>query len=243
MNRSEILSLDGKIALVAGGCGDIGRSVAEHLRDAGAQVLVADVADRAPPEGTELVSCDVTHPDEVARVFDDISERFGGLDLLVHSAGITRDGVIWKLDSHDWEEVISVNLDSAFYLLRAAVPVMRVRGSGSIVLIASINGERGKFGQSNYSASKAGLIGLGRTAAVELSKFGIRVNTVSPGFIETAMTEKIPREFIDKAIGEIALGRAGRPDDVARVVWFLCSEMSRHMTGQVLRVDGGQLIA
>jgi NAD(P)-dependent dehydrogenase (short-subunit alcohol dehydrogenase family) len=136
-----------------------------------------------------------------------------------------------------------VNLDSAFLFLKRTVPVMRAGGGGSIVLVSSINAERGKFGQANYAASKAGLIGLGRSAARETGKFGIRVNVVSPGYIDTAMTAALPDEFKTQAVQESALGVMGQPEDVAQAVLFLVSPMSGHVTGQVLRVDGGQLMA
>jgi acetoacetyl-CoA reductase/3-oxoacyl-[acyl-carrier protein] reductase len=142
-----------------------------------------------------------------------------------------------------WSEVLSVNLDAAFHLLRLCVPVMRRTGGGAVVLISSINGQRGKFGQSNYVASKAGLIGLAKAAALELGGFGIRVNCVAPGWIETPLTAKVPAEFRERALAETPLHRLGQPEDVANAVLFLCSEMSRHITGQVLRVDGGQLMA
>ncbi len=135
-----------------------------------------------------------------------------------------------------------MNLDSAFHLLKGAVPLMREAG-GSVVLISSINGERGKFGQANYAASKAGLIGLGRTAARELGRFGIRVNLVAPGMIRTPMTATLAPEFLREAEAETALGRIGEPLDVAAAILFLVSAMGRHVTGQVLRVDGGQLTA
>jgi len=163
--------------------------------------------------------------------------------VLVHAAGITRDGVLWKMTDDAWEDVIRVNLDSAFWLLRDAVPWLRRAEGGSVVLISSINGERGKFGQANYAASKAGLIGLGRSAARELGKFGVRVNLVAPGLIETPMTETLPEDAKRKALEETALGRFGRPEDVAGAVLFLASALSAHVTGQVLRVDGGQLTA
>jgi NAD(P)-dependent dehydrogenase (short-subunit alcohol dehydrogenase family) len=140
-----------------------------------------------------------------------------------------------------WSEVLRVNLDSAFHLIRAAAPKMREGGGGSMVLIASINGERGKFGQANYAASKAGLIGLARSAAAEMGRFEVRVNAVAPGWIETPMTAALPAEARARALGESLLGRTGTPDDVARVVLFLVSSLSRHVTGQVIRVDGGQL--
>ncbi|MFV1959479.1 MAG: SDR family oxidoreductase, partial [Planctomycetota bacterium] len=172
-----------------------------------------------------------------------IDRRFGRLDILVHAAGITRDAVLWKMEPEAWDAVLRVNLSSAFHLLRLAVPRMRKGGGGSIVFISSINGERGKFGQANYAASKAGLIGLARTAAREGGRFSIRVNVVAPGMILTPLTENLPREILDRAVEETALGRLGRPADVAAATLFLASDLGRHVTGQVLRVDGGQLMA
>jgi acetoacetyl-CoA reductase/3-oxoacyl-[acyl-carrier protein] reductase len=150
--------------------------------------------------------------------------------------------MLWKMSSAQWTEVMRVNLDSAFYLLRGVAPRMRSAGSGSIILVTSINGERGKAGQCNYAASKAALIGLGRTAARELGASGVRVNMIAPGMIRTRMTEQLPESVIERAREESALGRIGEPDDVARVALFLASDLSLHVTGQVIRVDGGQLI-
>jgi 3-oxoacyl-[acyl-carrier protein] reductase len=147
------------------------------------------------------------------------------------------------MSDENWRTVLGANLDSAFFVLRQAVPKLRAGGGGTIVLISSINGERGKFGQTNYAASKAGLIGLGRSLARETGRFGIRVNVVSPGLIETEMTAGMPADARQKAIDEGALGTTGRPEDVAAAVLFLSSGLSGHVTGQVLRVDGGQLIA
>jgi acetoacetyl-CoA reductase/3-oxoacyl-[acyl-carrier protein] reductase len=161
---------------------------------------------------------------------------------VVNNAGITDDAVIWKMSAEAWRRVIEVNLTGSFLVLRAAVPAMRRSGWGRIVQIASINGERGKAGQANYAASKAGLIALTKTAARELGPKGITVNAVAPGFIETPMTARLPDEVRRRAVDESALGRTGRPEDVAAVVVFLCSEAAGHITGQVIRVDGGQYL-
>jgi acetoacetyl-CoA reductase/3-oxoacyl-[acyl-carrier protein] reductase len=239
----RLVGLDGKVALVTGGGGGIGSAVVALLREAGARVLSVDLPGAPCVEGARRFDCDVGKPDDVAGLFEAVRREVDSLDLLVHCAGITRDRVIWKLRPEDWDDVLRVNLDSAFLLLREAVPLMRGAGEGAVVLVSSINGERGKFGQSNYAASKAGLIGLGRTAARELGRFGIRVNVVAPGMIETAMTESLGEEMKRQAVEETVLGRIGRPEDVARAVLFLLSGMGRHVTGQVLRVDGGQLMA
>ncbi|MBL8861209.1 MAG: SDR family oxidoreductase [Planctomycetes bacterium] len=235
--------MEGRTALVAGGSGGIGSATAALLARAGARVLTVDLPGGVVPEGCEGLTCDLSDPRAPSALFAEIQRRTDALDLLVHSAGITRDGVLWKLGDEDWSSVIEVNLGSAFRLLRGAAPLLRKRGGGSVVLISSINGERGKFGQANYAASKAGLIGLARSAARELGRFGVRVNVVAPGLVLTPMTAVLAEEHLRKAIDETALGRAAEPADVANAVLFLCSDLARHVTGQVLRVDGGQLMA
>ena len=240
---NDLLSLDGRAALVTGGAGGIGSSIVRTFLDAGASVASLDLPGKAADDRAMALPCDLTDADDLASATERYHQQVGRLDILVHCAGITRDSVLWKLETEAWSEVMRVNLDSAFLLMQKCVPIMRDQDEGSIVLISSINGERGKFGQANYAASKAGLIGLGRTAARELGRFGIRVNIIAPGFIETEMTASLPREVIQTAIDETVLGRAGEPGDVARAALFLVSPMARHITGQVLRVDGGQLIA
>jgi len=247
MNQSDslstILSLEGRVALVTGGSGGIGSSIVRMLLTAGARVVSVDLPDSPCVEGAVPLSCDLGSPTSISEMFDAFSSDFDRLDVLVHCAGITRDSVLWKMEKEAWSEVLRVNLDSAFLLLKQSVPLMRARGEGSVVLVSSINGERGKFGQANYAASKAGLLGLGRTAARELGRFGIRVNMLAPGMIETPMIASLPEEVRGTAAAETALGKIGKPEDVALATLFLASSMSAHITGQVLRVDGGQLIA
>jgi len=151
--------------------------------------------------------------------------------------------VIWKLDDEAWQRVIDVNLTGSFRVVRAAVPVLRRRGGGAIVLVASVNGLRGKFGQSNYAASKAGVIALAKSVAHEAGAFGVRINAVAPGLVRTAMTESLPSPFFEEALRDTPLQRVGEPEDVADVILFLCSPLSRHVTGAVVRVDGGQCTA
>ncbi len=230
-------------ALVSGGSGGIGRATVAGLAKAGHIVAVADIQAGDPPPGaTEMIPCDLADPAACARAVAAAAEAFGGLDVLVHAAGITRDGVSWKMSDDDWKAVLAVNLDSAFHLSRAAIPLMREGGSGSIVFVSSINGERGKFGQANYAASKAGLHGLAKSLARELGRFGIRVNVVAPGMIRTAMTVSLPEPIQEAAREQTCLGRLGEPEDVADVITFLASDRARHVTGQVLRVDGGQYL-
>ncbi len=239
-----LLSLERKVALVTGGGGGIGSAIAERLSAAGASVLSVDLPARAGPSGTVPLACDLSRPERVQELFAGIERDHGRLDVVVHAAGITRDAVLWKMSDESWSDVMAANLDSAFYLVRGAVPLLREAGDGgAVVLISSINGQRGKRGQANYAASKSGLIALGKTAALELGRFGIRVNTVAPGWIETAMTAGLAETLRERALNETPLGRLGRPDDVACAVLFLASDLSRHVTGQVLRVDGGQLTA
>jgi acetoacetyl-CoA reductase/3-oxoacyl-[acyl-carrier protein] reductase len=240
---AALLSLEGKVAMIAGAGGGIGSAVVRLFVEAGARVVAVDLTERGDLEGATEIVCDVSDPRAVTGVFSEWRSRFERLDIVVHCAGITRDAVLWKMEDDDWSRVLRVNLDSAFYLLKSATPLMREQGAGSVVLVSSINGQRGRFGQANYTASKAGLIGLGRTAARELGHFGIRVNVIAPGLIETAMSSGLPQEFVEREIEETALGHTGKPEDVARTALFLASGMSSHITGQVLRVDGGQLTA
>lgn len=229
-------------AIVAGGGGGIGRAVCARLLEAGADVVSIDRDGHPPPAGAGSIACDLTNSAEVSAAVEQAAARIGQIGIVVHCAGITRDRPLARMSDDDWRAVMAANLDSAFYLLRSAGPLVRAVGGGAIVLVSSINGERGKAGQANYAASKAGLIALGRTAAREWGRHHIRVNVVSPGWTETAMTADLPDDLRQRALAEAALGRLGQPDDVAGAVLFLCSDASRHITGQVLRVDGGQLI-
>jgi 3-oxoacyl-[acyl-carrier protein] reductase len=231
----------GEVALVTGGSSGIGLALARALASAGARVHVLDR--QPPPAGEDFVfhECDIGERGAPAEAVEAIVAREQRLDLVAQAAGIKRDNVLWKLTDEEFEQVLAVNLTGAFRVLRAVVPQMRKQGRGRVVQIASINGLRGKFGQSNYSASKAGLIGLTRTAARELGSFGITVNAVAPGLIRTPMTEKLPQPVLDKALAETATGRLGTVEDVVGAVLFLLSDEAAHVTGEVLRVDGGQM--
>lgn len=240
-HKTQGLSLEGRAAIVAGGGGGIGAAVAAALLAAGCRVTSLDRPDRPGPEGATSIACDLAVSAEVDTAIAAAVSAMGRLDGLVHCAGITRDALLAKMTDEDWQAVLSTNLTSAFYLVRGAVPALRA-GGGSIVLVSSINGERGKAGQGNYAASKGGMNALARTAARELGRFGVRVNAVAPGWIDTPMTAALKDEFRQRALAETVLGRLGEPEDVASAVLFLVSDLSRHVTGQVLRVDGGQVI-
>ncbi|MCA8973701.1 MAG: SDR family oxidoreductase [Planctomycetes bacterium] len=235
----HLLSLADRCAVVSGASGGIGRAVCASLRQAGAEVVAVDRDGAAPVDGALNLAADLGDPAAIAALEARLPAR---VDTFVHCAGITRDGVCWKLPPSQWSEVLRVNLDSAFHLVQLLTPRLRA-GGGSIVLLASINGERGKFGQSNYAASKAGLIAFGKSIARELGRFGVRCNSIAPGWIETPMTGGLPAEHRDRALAETALGRLGTPADIAGAVLFLCSPLAAHITGQVLRVDGGQCTA
>jgi NAD(P)-dependent dehydrogenase (short-subunit alcohol dehydrogenase family) len=183
---------------------------------------------------------DVSDSEQVNAAISEFAKD--GLDSLVNNAGIVRDNVSWKMSDEEWQQVIDVNLTGVFNCCRAAIPFMREANKGSVVNIASINGLRGKFGQSNYSAAKAGVIGLTKTLAKETAKFNITVNAIAPGMIETKILEGMSESQRVAALSEILLGRIGTVEDVAGAVAFLCSERARFITGEVIKVDGGQYI-
>lgn len=227
------MTLTGKVAVVTGGSGGIGRAIVQSLRDAGAIALSLDVANGD-------VACDVRDDAAVARAIAAVEETYGRLDVAVHAAGIARDAVVWKLSVDDWDAVQQVNLRGAFLVMRHAVPAMRRAGGGRIVLIGSINGARGKLGTAAYSASKAGLLGLAKSAARETGRFGITVNVIEPGWVRTPLTEAAAQPVKDAALAETLLGDFVEPGDVAAAVAFLAE--ARHITGQTLRVDAGQYL-
>ncbi|VAX42864.1 3-oxoacyl-[acyl-carrier protein] reductase [hydrothermal vent metagenome] len=241
-------------ALITGGSSGIGRCTAGLLAEAGCDVgiLHAD----SPEEGQRVVQTiealgqrafsrvvDVADSGQVCDAVEAFLADFGGVDILVNSAGVADDRVIWKMTDEQWRRVIDIDLTGVFNCCRAVAGPMRKAGSGgAIVNIASINGLRGKFGQTNYSAAKAGVIGLTKALARELASADVTVNAIAPGLIETPMTDGLPAEARDAALGEILLGRLGQPEDVAELVVFLCSDRARFITGQTIQVDGGQYI-
>jgi 3-oxoacyl-[acyl-carrier protein] reductase len=247
------MMLEGKRAIVTGGSMGIGASIAKELARQGANVAInyrkhdteaKQVVAQIESLGRKglAIKADVANFADAQRMVDEVKEKFGGLDILVNNAGINRDSVIWKMTEQQWDEVLDTNLKGYFNYIHAAVGLFREQKSGKIVNVTSINGLRGKFGQTNYSASKAGIIGLTKALARELGKSNVNVNAVAPGLIETEMMKDAPDTVKEAALAEIVLGRLGKPEEVAEVIAFLCSEAARHITGEVIRVDGGQYI-
>lgn len=230
--------MSGRVALVTGGASGIGAAIIAALRKDGLRVVSLDL--KPCSEAHLSVEADVGDPEAVVDACHRIASVLAPPTLAVHAAGITRDAMLWKLAPDDWSEVLRVNLTGAWNVLRAVAPAARAAHGGAFVLVGSINGARGKIGQSAYAASKAGLVGLAKSAARELGKFHIRVNVVAPGFVDTPMTAKLDPEWREKAIAETVLGRVAEPSDVAACAAFLLSDAARHVTGQVLAVDGGQ---
>jgi 3-oxoacyl-[acyl-carrier protein] reductase len=238
------------VAIVTGGSRGIGLEIARELvRSHGMKVVIVDIAEKqiaALPEtfgdGAEHVDgrvMDVTDAEGFTGLIDDVAERYGRVDVLINNAGITRDGLLMRMSDDDWTDVIRINLTSAFIGCRAAAKHMVRQRGGSIVNISSYAGVAGNRGQANYSASKAGLLGLTKTVAKELAGKNVRCNAVAPGFIRTDMTDVLPQKAKDMALSFIPLQRMGEATDVAKAVAFLASDASGYITGQVLSVDGG----
>lgn len=236
--------LSGVTVWITGAGRGIGLACARAFADSGANVVGIDmsISDELSAITEFTKSIDVGDAEAVKKAAEDLHNAGLAPDVLVNNAGITRDGMVWKLSSEDWQSVINVNLTGAFHLTQAVFPSMREKGSGSIINVTSINGMRGKLGQSNYAAAKAGMIGLTKTNAREGGRFGIRVNAVAPGMVETEMAKQLPEEVKQRAKDESALNRLAQPEDIANCIMFLASPLARHITGQVIKVDGGQYI-
>jgi 3-oxoacyl-[acyl-carrier protein] reductase len=241
MSAGSFASLDGKVALVTGGSRGIGRAIALELGRAGADVVVSY---RSGREEAEAVAVEIGGRAVEADVSDAASakalvEAAGALDILVNNAGLTRDGVLARMSDDDWHEVIETNLSSVFYTCRAAARPMMKRRGGTIVNVSSIVGLRGNWGQTNYAASKAGIIGFTKSLARELGSRNVRANVVVPGYVRTRLTDVIPEDATKAMLDATPLGRLGDPEEVAGAVRFLCADEAAFVTGAVLLVDGG----
>ena len=247
------LEFAGRVALVTGAGRGIGAAIARELGREGCDVALVDLGAFEGAETTAgtirgmgrraiALRADVTDLRAAENAVAATVHALGRLDILVCNAGITRDAMVWKMTEEAWDQVLDVNLKGCFTFCRAVAPVFRTQQQGRIVTMASINGLRGKVGQSNYAASKAGIVALTKSLARELGPSGVTVNCVAPGMVATEMTVALPTEVVEKARMESAVGRIGQPEDVAHVVAFLCSDRARHVTGEVIKVDGWQYL-
>jgi 3-oxoacyl-[acyl-carrier protein] reductase len=241
-----------RIALVTGGANGIGKRIAEVLGEAGCKLAIWDIDQESlnafvaelqkkdiPAMG---MVTDITNAEDVHSALGQIAEKWDPPDILVNNAGITRDGLLMRLSETDWDAVLSVNLKAAFVLTKACLRPMLKKRWGRIINIASVVGIMGNAGQANYAASKAGLIGLTMSAAREAASRNITVNAIAPGFIDTAMTKKLPEAVVEEFKKNIPLGRLGQPEDIARAAEFLASDAAGYVTGQVIRIDGGMIM-
>jgi len=248
-------TIHGRVVVVTGGATGLGRATALEFaqrgvavainyvdlpdRDVAAQALLTETAIRALGVPVYCARCDVRNHAEVEKFITTVRERLGGVHYLVNNAGVAHDGALWRLSPEAWQEVLDTNVTGAFNCIQAVAGSMRAQRYGKIVNVASHQAFRPGFGIANYAASKAALIGLTRSAAVDLGPSNVNVNAVAPGFVKTELLSKLPREVLERAEHESVLGRVAEPEDVARVIVFLCSEEARHVTGQVIVVDGG----
>ena len=243
------MDFKGQVAVITGGARGIGKTIAEALARKGVNIVIADISsEQAQGTAAEIeklgvkatgVGLDVSKAEEVNKVFGEISKDYGKIDILVNNAGVTRDGLIMRMKEEDWDAVININLKSVFLCSKEAVKVMAKQRYGRIINISSVVAFMGNPGQANYSASKAGMVGLTKTTAKEYASRGITANAVAPGFITTAMTEALPENVKEDMKRAIPLGRFGATDDVANAVVFLASPEAGYITGQVIHVNGG----
>ncbi len=241
--------LAGQTAVITGGAQGLGFAIAEQFIAEGARVILGDLNLEATEEAvTKLggadvaraVQCNVTAYADVDALVDSAIEQFGRFDIMVNNAGITRDATLRKMTEDEFDQVISVHLKGTWNGLKKASTVMREQKSGAIVNMSSISGKVGMIGQTNYSAAKAGIVGMTKAASKELAHLGVRVNAIQPGLIRSAMTEAMPQRIWDSKVAEVPMGRAGEPSEVAKVALFLASDLSSYMTGTVLEVTGGR---
>ncbi|KAA0109189.1 3-oxoacyl-ACP reductase FabG [Mycolicibacterium sp. P1-5] len=241
--------LAGQTAVITGGAQGLGFAIAEQFIAEGARVVLGDLNLDATEEAVHslggadvarAVQCNVTAYADVDALVDSAIEQFGRFDIMVNNAGITRDATLRKMTEDEFDQVISVHLKGTWNGLKKASSVMREQKSGAIVNMSSISGKVGMIGQTNYSAAKAGIVGMTKAASKELAHLGVRVNAIQPGLIRSAMTEAMPQRIWDSKVAEVPLGRAGEPSEVAKVALFLASDLSSYMTGTVLEVTGGR---
>ena len=235
-----------RVAIVTGGTRGIGEAVSIALRDAGYVVAASFVGDAerafafSDRTGIESFRWDVADFEACQRAAEKVANQFGPVDVLINNAGITRDASVLKMSRNDWSEVLDTNVSGCFNMVKAVLPGMRERGWGRIVNIGSINGQAGQFGQVNYSASKSAIHGFSKALAQEGARFGVTVNTVAPGYINTDMVAAVPPEQLAKIVAKVPVGRLGEAHEIARVVAFLCAEESSFITGSTISINGGQ---
>jgi acetoacetyl-CoA reductase len=242
--------LNGKVALVTGGTGGIGTAICVKLAQAGCKVVATYVHEEHAQEWKKqmadagydmaIVKCDVSNLDDCKTMGDKLNADFGGVDVLVNNAGITKDGTFRKMSADQWNAVMSVNLDSVFNVTKQFIDGMLNKNWGRVINISSINGQKGQFGQTNYSAAKAGMHGFTMALAQETAKKGITVNSISPGYIGTEMVMAIPEDVRNQIIAQIPVGRLGKPEEIAALVTFLASEDGAFITGANIAANGGQ---
>jgi len=245
----QVSLLAGQTAVITGGAQGLGLAIAERFVAEGARVVLGDVN----LEETQVVAkqlggddvaiavrCDVTQSSDVEALIQTAVERFGGLDIMVNNAGITRDATMRKMTEEQFDQVINVHLKGTWNGTRLAAAIMRENKRGAIINMSSVSGKVGMVGQTNYSAAKAGIVGMTKAAAKELAYLGVRVNAIAPGLIRSAMTEAMPQRIWDSKVAEVPMGRAGEPSEVASVALFLASDLSSYMTGTVMEITGGR---
>ena len=243
--------MSNKVALVTGGTGGIGTEVCKELHDQGHTVVACYLPQEQQQayqwqqslngQGYKLniEPCDVACYESSGKLVEAVNEKYGTVGILVNAAGITRDKTLRKMEPEQWKSVLSTNLDSIFNVTKHVIEQMTESGFGRIVSISSVNGRKGQFGQTNYSAAKAGMYGFSKALAQEVARKGVTVNTISPGFIKTSMTDAIPDEIRNSIVDQIPVGRMGEPTDIAKAIGFLCSESASYITGANLDVNGG----
>ena len=246
------MNLQGQIALVTGASRGIGRAIALELGRQGALVIGTATSDDGAAKITEYLAAagvpgrgmalNVTVQSQIQQLVEAVEKEFGAISILVNNAGITRDNLLMRMKDEEWEDIIDTNLRSAFWLSRAVIKGMMKARAGRIINITSVIGSLGNAGQTNYSAAKAGLMGFTRSLAREVGSRNITVNCVAPGFIDTDMTKDLPEDYKEKLLGQIALGRLGRPEDIAHAVAYLASPMAGYITGNTLHVNGGMFM-